>query len=261
MEKVRRFFKEYKFLVALVLLGILIYSNTFQSSFHFDDEIYILENYSIRNIWNLRGIWDFFPTRFVAFFTFALNYTFHRFHLFGYHLVNLIIHLGASILTWWFIRLIFETPAIKKHRLSEYKSSISLFAAFLFLSHPIQTQAVTYIWQRCTSLVAFFYLFSLCFYFKSRLLQGIKNAASRENTFYNLSLGSGVLALFTKENALTLPLIVLLCEFYFFKETRPIKWKKVIPFFCLWPIIPFVLLLTKSPRQFYSRSENRDQRP
>ena len=53
--------------------------------------------------------------------------------------------------------------------LGEHKRMIALWCGLLFVSHPVQTQAVTYIVQRMASLATLFYLSSLCFYLKARL--------------------------------------------------------------------------------------------
>jgi protein O-mannosyl-transferase len=222
--------------LGFVLLGILIYSNTFHSTFHFDDEIYITENYSLRNIGNIKGIWDFFPTRFIAFLSFALNYFFHKFDVFGYHLVNLAIHLAASILVWRLVRLIFLTPAMERTKLTQHADTIALFTGLIFLAHPIQTQAVTYIFQRCCSLVAFFYLLSLCLYLKGRLAP-----AAKGRFYYLCSWASGLTAMFTKETAATLPLMIILMEFIFFGRGGLLKWKKFIPFLALLAVIPLAV--------------------
>ena len=65
-----------------------------------------------------------------------------------------------------------STPAMKENKITQHANLIALFAGLVFVSHPIQTEAVTYIWQRAASMAALFYLASLCFYVKSRLLHG-----------------------------------------------------------------------------------------
>jgi tetratricopeptide (TPR) repeat protein len=233
------------YVIVFILLGILVYSNTFLASFHFDDELFIIENYALRNIWNLKGIWDSFPSRFVTLFTFALNYHSNKLNVFGYHVVNLLIHLGSAILVWWLTKLIFVTPVMKKSKLSQSSDLIAIFVSLIFLTHPIQTESVTYIWQRCTSLAGFLYLFSLCLYLKSRLLQINKELTSQGLFLYISSLTLGLAAMFTKENSVTLPLMIILCEFCFFKAGRHIQWKKALPFLIMLPVIPILLFSTK----------------
>ena len=148
-------------LATIVILGILIYSNSFSGSFHFDDRINIVENTIIQDIWNTKTLWDFSQTRFVSYWSFALNYHFGGLNVWGYHLVNLIIHLANSCIVYWFTLLIFLTPALKENAIARDKKIIAFAAALLFVSHPLATQSVAYIVQRMASLVALFYLLSI----------------------------------------------------------------------------------------------------
>ena len=76
-------------LTTIVALGIVIYSNSFDCSFHFDDIHDIVDNEKMKNI---NDIWNYNPRRAVGFFTLALNYHIHKLNVFGYHLINFIIH-------------------------------------------------------------------------------------------------------------------------------------------------------------------------
>jgi tetratricopeptide (TPR) repeat protein len=228
-------------------VGIGVYSNTFRSSFHFDDYHFILENRAIENIANLADIWNFWPSRFITFFSFALNYHFNQFDVFGYHLVNFIIHLGASICIFWLLRLTFLTPAMNKEEQTLSQNIIALLGGLVFLTHPIQTEAVTYIYQRSTSLAAFFYLLSLCLYVKSRILQQNKASVSSRRIMYAFSWIFGACAMFTKENALTLPFMLILYELFFLKIKKVSYLIRVIPFLFLMPVIAFLLYLKKMP--------------
>ena len=237
----------YPNLVAVIILcslGIIIYSNTFQSPFQFDDDVFV-RNLSLRDLSNIGAIWNYWASRFITFFTFALNYHFGRIDVFGYHLVNLVIHLGSAIAVFWLIRLILSTPAMKGDKLAGHTDLIAFFGALIFVSHPIQTESVTYIFQRSTSLAGFFYLFSLCLYIKSRLLVADGDPLSKWGYSYSSSLLLAVFAMLTKENAVTLPLMIILCEFCFFKTDKRIKWRYVLPFLVILPIIPILLFSTK----------------
>src|ERR1035438_6596834 len=156
----------------IILLGVIIYSNSFYCSFHFDDYRNIVENTSIRDLADIKAWMNFFPTRPVGVFTFAVNYHFSQLNIWPYHFVNLVIHLINSCLTGWLTLLIFSSPALKDHPVTRYKYGIAFFTALLFVSHPLATQSVTYIVQRMAALVALFYLLSLALYMKARLSTG-----------------------------------------------------------------------------------------
>ena len=231
---------------AIVFLGVLIYANTFSNSFHFDDFKSILFNPSIRNISDLRAIWNFWPTRFATYLSFALSYHSSNFNVFGYHFFNLIVHLANSLLVWKLTLLTFRTPLMKDKKIAPLAQAIAFFAGLIFVAHPIQTQAVTYIVQRTTSLAAFFYLISLVLYVQSRLVvQGKAEDKRNQKIFYAGSLIAAILAMFTKEMTITLPLMILFYENYFLKEKK-LPWKTLAPFLATLVIIPLAMGLTKS---------------
>jgi len=201
--------------VIILLLGCLIYSDTLHSPFHFDDIYYIERNPAIANISHIRALAQTMPvpTRIVALLTFAMNYHFHGTEVFGYHLVNIAIHLINAFLVWWLMMLIWESPVLTSIAATSQKQWMSSMAALLFVSHPIQTQAVTYITQRFTSLATMFYLLSICFYIKGR-------GKSKAPFWFSVAAVSAVLGMLTKEIVLTLPLMVLIYEYFFFIPKR-----------------------------------------
>ncbi len=204
-------------LTIIILLGIIIYSNSFNCSFHFDDYPIIVNNTKIQNLLDVQAWWNFYPTRLIGIFTFALNYHFNQLDVRYYHLVNLIIHLINACLVWWLTLLIFSSPALKDNPIIRQKKVIAFFTALLFVSHPLATQSITYIWQRVASMVAMFYLLSLILYVKARLSN--KGNISKTLLFTG-SLISAVLAMLTKENAFTLPFAILLFEIFFLRTKK-----------------------------------------
>jgi len=156
--------------------------------------------------------------------------------------------LGSGLAAFWLISLLLSTPEMREDKIAKHANLIAFLGALIFLSHPIQTESVTYIFQRATCLAGFFYILSLCLYLKSRLLQEQGEVlheakGKRLAILYTFSFASALLAMFTKENTLTLPAMILLCEFFFFKKRR---YRYTIPFLILIPIIPILLILTKS---------------
>jgi tetratricopeptide (TPR) repeat protein len=124
---------------------------------------------------------------------------------------------------------------MKDNKITQHANLIALFAGLIFVSHPLQTEAVTYIVQRAASMATLFYVATLCLYVKSRLVQD-----TRMKIYYIGSLLTAVVAMFTKEIAITLPLMILLYEFSFFKPNR----NYLTPFFLTLFIIPITMLFT-----------------
>ena len=244
----RIFHQKYKLFVfsSILLLGTLIYSNTFYSSFYFDDLYSIVNNPAIRNILNLQAIWNFWPARFLTYLSLALNYHLGQLNVLSYHLFNLAVHLTSGILVCWFMLLTCATPAMQGEKITKSAKLIALFTSLVFITHPLQTQGVTYIIQRATSLATLFYLLALTLYVKSRLLQQQGGSPLARKLFYCASLVAAIMAMFTKEVTITLPLMILLYEFCFLKTKERLNWKPLIPFLVTLLIIPLTMFLTKS---------------
>ena len=94
----------------IVVLGIAAYFNSLDNGFHYDDEHSILENHHVRSLLNLPaffldpGTFSGLPQarmyRPVLLVTYALNYAVGGYEPFGYHLVNLFLHLLNVLLGW-----------------------------------------------------------------------------------------------------------------------------------------------------------------
>ncbi|MFC1608366.1 tetratricopeptide repeat protein [Candidatus Latescibacterota bacterium] len=197
--------------LAICTLGLIVYSNSFQCSFHFDDFTVITGNEAIRDMGNIQEILNHSfhgKSRFVGYYTFALNYRFHQLDVVGYHIINLLIHLGASLCAWWLALLIFISPVMRDSNIARHKNVIALGCGLLFVAHPVQTQAVTYIVQRFASLSAFFSLLSLCLFMKARQSKAWWSTV----VAFGGALCSALLGMFTKETTFTLPFVALLFE-------------------------------------------------
>ncbi|HOY31096.1 MAG TPA: tetratricopeptide repeat protein [Bacteroidales bacterium] len=236
----------------IILLGIIIYSNSFKCSFHFDDLQHIVNNTFIQKISDVKAWWNYSPERPVSMFSFVLNYHFNQLDVWYYHLVNLVIHLTNSFLAWWLTILIFSAPAMKGHVLAPYRNSLGFITALLFVSHPLATQSVTYIMQRQNTMAAMFYFASLAFYMQSRLSAKTKKI---KYLFLSFSLISGVLAVFSKENAFTIPLAVLMFEIFFFQTPRQLfkinESRKIL--FVIVPLLFIVILFFKFSLGIFNR--------
>jgi tetratricopeptide (TPR) repeat protein len=228
---------------------LLAYSNTFDVPFVFDDEPNIKNNLLIKDFIYFKypvraeevrmdyDIW--FTNRIVGYLTFAFNYHIHGLDVRGYHAVNLACHIANAMLIYWLVLLTFMTPFGQESSIRDHAKIIALFSGVLFVSHPIHTQAVTYIVQRFASLAALFYLLSLAFYIKCRLSNTLN---PKSLTLYVLSLLSAALAMKTKEMAFTLPLVIVLYEVMFLKGSLRKRASYLVPILLTMLIIPMSLL-------------------
>jgi protein O-mannosyl-transferase len=199
----------------------LVYSNTLQSPFTFDDLSNIPENPYIRfqeisaeNIFNLINISGNRP---VPALSFALNYYIGGYNPFGYHIGNMIIHAITGMLLFFFIK---STAGLYDKRnegqgtlFSLPITIISFFTALLWIVHPVNTQSVTYIIQRMNSLSTMFCMLCFVLYIQARSSSGRKKSLA-----FIAALFFWALALGSKENAAILPILILLYEWYFFQN-------------------------------------------
>ena len=203
-------------LSAIVVLGFLIYSNTFNSAFHFDDFDNIVDNAIIRSLSNTQAMWEFSHTRVFAYWTFALNYHFSQFDVSSYHFLNIMIHLVTSCLVYWLTYLLLSSPVMKDYPVSRDKKALALMTAMLFVSHPLATQSVTYIIQRMASMAAMFYLLSIALYVMGRYTA----RSTRQYLLFAGCVVSAVLAMLTKENAFSIPFAIALVEVCFLRTDK-----------------------------------------
>lgn len=236
----------------LLIIGLGLYLHTLHAPFILDDYSCIKENPAIRGfeyftdfdkvralpIWN--DIKNNFALRPVVYLTFALNYRLGGLDEFGYHLVNIAIHLINAVLVYLLARVTLQRAALPRPEGGEPRvyGLIPLLAALLFVAHPLQTQAVTYINQRFTSLATLFYLSALLLYVAARTA---KAPASRW-LCCGFSLLVTLAAMKTKEDAFTLPLMLLLYDLFFLEGRLRQRLLGLAPFFLALLVIPGTLI-------------------
>jgi tetratricopeptide (TPR) repeat protein len=223
-------------ILLLFFLLCIAYSNSFFVSWQFDDHPNILNNKNIQiNTLSFSSLKEacFSPknknkiSRPVAMISFALNWYFHKDNVFGYHVINFLIHFFNSCLLFKCLLLIFNTPKLKNIKIDLY--FVSFLSAALWALNPIQTQAVTYIVQRMAILAAFFYLCGIFFFLKAK--------DSGEKKYYYFIIPCYLFGVLSKENAAILPLSLLLIEIFFFNNLNKIKK------FYLWVIIFIIIFV------------------
>jgi tetratricopeptide (TPR) repeat protein len=222
--------------VFLILMIIPIYSNTFHAAWQFDDKPNIIDNHYLhlkdlhpQSLMNTfftqpKNPWETGNKlhRPIACLTFALNWFLGQDNVVGYHAVNLIIHHLTAFLLFLTILNLFKSLNLK-NRFDGGEYFIALLAATIWAVNPIQTQAVTYIVQRMTSLAAMFYILSMFLYVKCRL-----SNSSLHRILFLLGCGLAfIFALGSKENTATLPAALLLVEVTCFQDLSLQRTRKV----------------------------------
>lgn len=212
-------------LLGLVIVGFFIYLNSFSNKLFWDDDDMITNNVYIKDFTYAS---KYFSENLIAgagqvsnywrpllLVSFATDYHLFGLSPVGYHLVNLIWHILAA----WLIYLLFYKLS-KRHWLS-------FWPALIFLVHPLQTEAVTYVSGRADPMSAVFVLLSLLTYVLYR--------QKKSKIFVGLSLLSFLASLLIKEQTIMLPALIFIIEFFFFFEIK--KWRESLKIF-----IPFALI-------------------
>ncbi|QWR78175.1 tetratricopeptide repeat protein [Candidatus Magnetomonas plexicatena] len=208
-------------IAALTVLGFIAYSNIFSVPFFFDDVN--INKYTDFIAWNSQ--------RSLVVNTFALNYKLGGNTVTGYHLVNIIIHIINAVLIYGLLCLVQKTPFFEgkvKHSLLA-----PFFAAMLFVAHPIAIQAVTLTIQRFTLLSTTLYLLTILLYTMWRLKDGQRTAL----VYYILSLCVYLLSIRAKETVITLPAVLFIYEFCFFKGDKYRRMKFILPYVAIASLI------------------------
>ncbi len=173
----------------LVLAVLAAYANAFGGSFQFDDYNVIVRE---RAVHSLGAWWESMPgIRPLLKLSYALSWSAGGGTL-AFHAVNVALHAANALLVWAVLQELWKRAGMRE-------AGVAAFAgALLFALHPANTEAVTYISGRSTSMMAFFYLASVLAYL-------------REGPRW-LSPALFLAALATKEVAVTLPVALLLCD-------------------------------------------------
>ena len=216
------------------VLTIAIYWSTLDYEFVFDDAQNIQNNALIKIdslSWsNLKaaGFESFSYRRPVANWSFALNHLAHGLQRPGYRIVNIAIHIVNGWLAYWFVfQLLIVNRQSRKTGKSEsetlesrpapgrrHAAWLAAATAIVWIVHPVHVNAVTYIVQRMVSMTAMFMLASLCLYMHGRRDDNI----GRRRIAWATAVICWLLALGTKEIAITLPALIFLVEWFFFRS-------------------------------------------
>ena len=225
---------------ALIVAGAWAYSPSFDGVLALDDLRAIARNPTIRTLWPLATPLSP-PTastvagRPVANLSFAINYAlapadvrdiftplpalggpgsprdFLR-NIWGYHLLNLLIHLAAGLALFGIVRRTLSSDRLRP-AFGSTAPWLALVVALAWLVHPLQTGSVTYLVQRVESLMGLFYLLTL--YCAIRAEDG-----THRRRWTACAIASCALGMATKEVMITAPVIVWLWQRTFADRER-----------------------------------------
>jgi protein O-mannosyl-transferase len=226
---------------AAIVMGILlvtffVYRNSLSNQLLFwDDNKYIIENESIRSL-SAANISDMFTSYTMGDYSplvtlsLALDYHFYglkelspnTFSGTGYHLTSLLIHL-LSIVVLYFLCMVLSRSVF-----------VSAFVAVLFAIHPMNVESVAWVTERKDQLYVLFYLSAMLSYL-SYLEKSTKLKMVLTGIFF-------LLALLSKAMAATLPVVILLLDYFHNRKFDLQSLKVKLPFFILALVFAVVAL-------------------
>lgn len=203
------------------MIGLAAYSNSFRVPFQYDDFHFLREQLTIKSFplffdWLAHNPAALIGGRAFLLFTFSLNYAINGLDTFGYHAVNLSIHISTAFLFYLLLRTYVDKGE------DDHSHVLSILAATLFLIHPIASETVTYISSRSSGLSTFFVLASMLLFFRATV-----------NRFhliiYLVAICFFLLGLATKEVAIVTPVLLIAFDLYFISD-REVKFRTRIKY-------------------------------
>ena len=207
--------KNHGLLLMILLISFIAYLPSLQNGFVWDDELYVtgnklIQSFNLKEIFSRNVAGNYHP---VTILVFAFEYQLFGLNATGYHVVNLLIHLLNVSLVFYAIRLISN------------KTGIAFIASLLFGIHPLHVESVVWVSELKDLLYTFFFLASLIFYLKY-----IKNSLKK---YYALAVILFMFSLLSKAMAASLPVAILLIDYF---KGRKFTFKLILekaPFFIL----------------------------
>lgn len=248
--------------IVLIAVGFLVYASNLQNPLFWDDDDWIKGNVFVHDFSHLKEIFtrDILSGfglnsnyyRPLLLLSFTVNYAIGGIKPLGYHLVSTGFHIVNTILLFLIL-------------LSIFKRQLPAFlAAFLFLIHPLQTEAVTYISGRGDPMSVFFMLLALWLFLKSEISSSLRGSTPKHWVWMAGSLLSLILAILSRETAVLFPLLLMIFYVSFLSAEK--FWKsikrafiKAIPYFAIsvmYGILRLTVFNFKNTLNFYSQAND-----
>lgn len=216
-------------LSAVILITALAFYPSLNNGFpNWDDGAYLTKNAAVRELSGL-SIKTMFSSFYVACYlpltilSYAVEYHFAGFDPFAYHATNLILHLGNCLLVFWFIFML------------RANLTVAFITSLLFGIHPLHVESVAWVSERKDVLCAFFFFAALISY-------QYYHRKGKSPARYCLALALFLCALLSKAMAITLPGVLLLCDYFEHRSFNRRLLREKIPFFLLAAIFGAVAL-------------------
>ena len=225
--------------VVIVLAGLLAYCNSLGGPFIFDDEVSIIENSTIRQLFSIGEVLSppeggqAVQRRPIVNLSLAINYWLGGLEVTGYHIFNISVHILAALTLFAVVRRTLRVPLVPES-IKDSSAALGLVIALIWVVHPLQTEAVSYVIQRTELLAGLFYLLTLyC------VIRG--SGSSRSVFWYVTGVIACTLGMGSKETMVSAPLVIPLYDRVFlcgsFKEVFRRRWGLYVGLAATWGVL------------------------
>ena len=202
--------------IILSIISVIVFCNTLGNTFVYDDSVTIVNNNLIKNWKNFHTLFSFnyfilsgeLSYRPVVTLTYFIDYSLWGLNPAGFHLTNLLLQTINTVLFYLFLK-----------RLTKV-NTLAFFSTLLFATHPILTETVNSISYREDILAALFFLIAFILFLKSN-----EQSSPRGKfiLYYTGSLFSYLLSLFSKEMAITFPILLILFDIFYLQSGKHLQ--------------------------------------
>ncbi|HTY23509.1 MAG TPA: tetratricopeptide repeat protein [Desulfomonilaceae bacterium] len=220
-------------------VGFVIFHKGYHSAMVYDSAAWIVGKAQVYGSHDLLQIISIVPTRPLFMLSLYLNYVLTGMDPYYFRLLNTAFLAAASLVLAWLILVILELPSLRVPGTRNEKKAVSLFLGLLFVVHPLQSYVVLYDWQREAIMACLFYFSALAVYL------GVRSGRfHRENLGYILTPVLFFTGLLSKENLVTLPVIMFMAEVIFFPQSfrQLVSRSLVIALLTLPPLAAYALM-------------------
>jgi tetratricopeptide (TPR) repeat protein len=200
----------------LAAVSVIIFINTLSNTFVYDDSATIVNNNLIKNWKNLHSVFSihyfilsgelsYRPAVTLSYFA---DYSFWGLNPAGFHFTNILLQAANTVLFYIFLKQVTKA------------STVAFISALLFTTHPVITETVNSVSYREDLLASLFLLITFILFLK---IDGKSLSRYKFVAYYTGSLFSYFLSLFSKETAVTLPVLVVLFNAFYTISARPLR--------------------------------------
>ena len=202
--------------IILAVISVIVFCNTLDNTFVYDDSVTIVNNTLIKSWKNFHTLFSFnyfilsgeLSYRPVVTLTYFIDYSLWGLNTTGFHFTNLLLQTANTLLFYVFLKGVTKV------------NTLAFFSTLLFTTHPILTETVNSISYREDIITALFFLIAFILFLKinEKTLPRYKFLL-----FYAGSLLSYLLSLFSKETAITLPILLVLFDIFYLSSGNPLQ--------------------------------------